>query len=349
MKEIDTLNYYEKVDNLFLTIYLIGYSDEGESILFTITSKKPGDRLFYIGIIDSYAKNNINITIELLEKLANKYNTKNKKVDFLCWTHPHDDHTKGMAKIIKKYCDSTTLIATPDVFYMKEILSDESKKVIECIFNRNHKKRVENRMKLKVLTDENRLQIINIGEGNNKLQMVIENYGPYPNIACMQNLDTIDLNKLSTSLMITFNGLNVFLGGDAQNMNIKSFNNLPDRINLIKIPHHTSLTSNHLTNLLNKVELAEIACTTIFNNKLPEKELLLKYTDLSKEVFCTSRNVIDSKIFTHNNGNYEYDTDINVNSLGVNEYGILKIEIDVVNGSYTPYLVGDTTSVVSCK
>jgi ribonuclease BN (tRNA processing enzyme) len=291
MKEIDTINYNERVDNLFLTIYLIGYSGEGESILFTISSTKPENRLFYIGIIDSYAKNDINITIDLLKKLLDKYNLKNKKLDFLCWTHPHDDHTKGMVGILKKYCNTKTLISTPNVFYMKEALSDESNKVINYIFNLNYNKHVKNRSKLEILTGEDRLQIINIGEGRNKWQMVIENYGPYPNIAYMQNPDkTIDLNKLSTSLMLTFNGIKIFLGGDVQDMSIKSFVNFPDKINFIKIPHHTSTTSTYLTKLLKNVELTNIACTTVFNNgKLPEKKLLLKYINLSEKVFCTSK------------------------------------------------------------
>lgn len=344
MIERNIINYPEDVDNLFLNLYLVGYVNEGESILITVSSKMPEEKIFYMGIVDSFIKENINVTTELIKKILNN---KNKKLDLLCWTHPHDDHTKGMVDIIEKYCNKDTLYAMPNVFNIGEnVLSSDSNDVIDTIIKMNFNKHVKNRMNLETLSGQGDLQMLNIGNSRSPNQMTIKYYGPYPNIFCMQRPDNVDLNKYSTSLMLCFNGFNIYLGGDTENMNIQSFRNFPKRIHCIKIPHHTSKTSLYLTKLLNPIDIPEIACTTIYNEKLPQEEALIEYINLSKKMFCTSKNIFKSKKLSHNNKEYKYDKNMNVNSLKNTDYGILKIEIDVINGEYTSYLGGDATSVI---
>ena len=181
MGEILPINYYEDVKDLFLNLYLIGYENEGESIIISVTSSNPEKRLFYIGIVDSYKSGDINLTKEVLEHIFERYELKKekRKINFLCWTHPHDDHTKGMDDIIKQYCNNKTLIALPCIFYMDSLLTDESKKALEAIkaisFNR---KNVKNRGRLELLSNNNDLQKLNIGIGRNKHEMLIEYYGP---------------------------------------------------------------------------------------------------------------------------------------------------------------------------
>ena len=38
-----------------------------------------------------------------------------KKVDFVCWTHPHDDHTRGLDEIWKEYCTKETCFCCSDI------------------------------------------------------------------------------------------------------------------------------------------------------------------------------------------------------------------------------------------
>ncbi|WP_326514388.1 hypothetical protein [Clostridium intestinale] len=346
MSDDKTINYPdENIENLYLTIYIIGYMEQGESIIITVDSLKPNDRLYYVGVIDSYCKKDVNITTEILKSILAEKNEKNKKLDLLCWTHPHDDHTKGMDDIIKNYCNEETLIAMPNVFYMNKNLSSETQKVIECIKEMNYGKHVQNRGRLQTLSGESQLQILNIGKSEDIQQMTIDFFGPYDNISLMQSEDNIDWNKFSTSLLISINGVNIFLGGDVPNMSIKSFKNFPKYLNFVKIPHHTSSTSSILIEKLNGMGQADIACTTMYSNKLPESELLLSYIDITKEVFSTTSTIIDSKVLSNNNNNYEKYKNVHIKSLDENEYGILKIKIDVINSEYTPYIAGNATRV----
>lgn len=346
MKETDVINFYDDFNNLFLNFYLIGYESEGESILITITSTEPEKKIYYVAIIDSYETKNINVTTKLLENILDDYKQKDKKIDLLCWTHPHDDHSKGMLNILKKYCAQETLIVTPNLFYMPtNNFTNEVNEIISFIRNMSFNKRVPKRANLEILEGEDDLQIVNVGNAEDTYQMKVKNYGPYSNVAYMQNPDDIDLNKLSISLMLSINGFNIFLGGDTHNMNINSFRNFPEHINLLKIPHHTSPTAKDLAKRLNILDPTEIACTTIYN-KLPEKELLKKYIDLSQEIFCTSNNLIDSVDFTDNNDKYQNDEEISFSE--DKKHGVLKIALDIIKGEYIPHIGGNATSIKKC-
>ncbi|WP_142237902.1 hypothetical protein [Bacillus toyonensis] len=307
--------------------------------MFTLTSTDPEQKLIYVGAIDSYTLNNVNVTAELLEKITNEYDLPGRKLDFLCWTHPHDDHTKGMVNIIQKFCDNETLITMPHIFYMPNLPS-EALNVVQHIQKVNKGRPVEKRSKLKFLDGEGILQIARVG-GGRKNEMILEHFGPYANISSMQG-DNIDWNKFSTSIMLTINGIRVYLAGDIEDMTIKTIEEFPDRINYIKIPHHTSLTSSRILELL--IEPTEIACTTVYKDKLPNRDLLTKYIGTINDVFCTSEKIIKSK-FKNNSGKFSRASKIN-SSLKDDEFGVVKVEIDVIEAQYKTYLAGDAVCVV---
>ena len=74
-------------NSLFFEVYLIGYNSQGESILFFL---RTDEGVIYSGVVDCYTYKSINKTIDLLKK------ENIEKIDFLCWTHPHDDHSLGI-------------------------------------------------------------------------------------------------------------------------------------------------------------------------------------------------------------------------------------------------------------
>ena len=47
-------------------------------------------------------KSKENLTYRLLKQKFNDYPRNRKKLDFLCWTHPDNDHTLGLDDIITK-------------------------------------------------------------------------------------------------------------------------------------------------------------------------------------------------------------------------------------------------------
>ncbi len=68
----------------------------------------------YLLVIDSYEKNNVNQTLDILDKIHKK-----RKLDMLIWTHPHDDHSIGLEHIISKRCDKNTKIITAEILNCK--------------------------------------------------------------------------------------------------------------------------------------------------------------------------------------------------------------------------------------
>jgi beta-lactamase superfamily II metal-dependent hydrolase len=107
---------------------LIGYSNQGESIVFLL---KADGHVAYAGVVDCYECNSINKTIDIL-------NTEGvEKIDFLCWTHPHDDHTVGLNRILESFCDDRTKIWITDIYPKSyDNYSQESIKLYESIKNR---------------------------------------------------------------------------------------------------------------------------------------------------------------------------------------------------------------------
>lgn len=81
-------------NSLFFEVYLIGYNSQGESILFFL---RTDEGVIYSGVVDCYTYKSINKTIDLLKK------ENIEKIDFLCWTHPHDDHSLGIDKLLGKH------------------------------------------------------------------------------------------------------------------------------------------------------------------------------------------------------------------------------------------------------
>lgn len=102
-------------NTLKLEMDLIGYRDKGESIVFFL---KADNSVVYAGLVDCYQDDVGNEAIRLLEKADGKY------FDFVCWTHPHEDHTVGMDSIIADYCESNTK------FWMPYFVSKET-----CLFS----------------------------------------------------------------------------------------------------------------------------------------------------------------------------------------------------------------------
>ena len=122
------IKFVEKVGNLYLEVYLLGYPGQGESILFLIKTIEDKDVILYSGVIDSYENNGTNKTIELLECL------NIKKLNFLCWTHPDIDHSLGIDTILQRYTNKETRVVLPDaLLYLEERLTDKAKEICQNI------------------------------------------------------------------------------------------------------------------------------------------------------------------------------------------------------------------------
>ena len=74
--------------------YIIGYKNEGESVLFFV---RADGGISFSGLIDCFRLRDIDKINDILKENGVK------KLDFICWTHPDLDHSKGLKDIIQNY------------------------------------------------------------------------------------------------------------------------------------------------------------------------------------------------------------------------------------------------------
>lgn len=292
-------------NNLRVKIFLIGYKNQGESIVILFIDVKQRDVKYSI-VIDSYKTKEKNITDEILRSYSVRC------LSLLCWTHPDIDHSLGMDFLIKKYCKDTTKVLLPDYFY------NESSDIVS-INDRDLKDAVDrifclNRLKKRHVTTinvpaNNFIQVDNMKfVGIDGLSHIsINAVTPISSIlaqyvkSCKHN---VEKNELSISMIIDIDDYYIYLGGDAVNRHIDSINSgYLEQCRFIKIPHHASNTSRNLLSYLS--DNVDTACTTIFSSKdLPRDEILLEYSSLCR-VFSTGAK--NSKQYDFGVVEYEYD------------------------------------------
>ena len=91
--------------------------------------------------------------------ITNGQNVKGiKKVDFVCWTHPHDDHTRGLDEIWKEYCTKETCFCCSDIIEADlELYSKEAKMLFESIAD-IHTSPKREKMKIMYLKDATQVE-----------------------------------------------------------------------------------------------------------------------------------------------------------------------------------------------
>jgi ribonuclease BN (tRNA processing enzyme) len=93
-----------------IDVHVIGYKTAGESIIVNIGNK-------FAGIIDCYRTKQYFITMDILKDL------RIKKLNFICWTHTDEDHTRGLPDILlSPYVGKKTAFILPDGISSKEVL-----------------------------------------------------------------------------------------------------------------------------------------------------------------------------------------------------------------------------------
>lgn len=309
-------SYLNKVQDLFIEIYLIGYNSAGESIVFLIKSKSPEEKIIFSGVIDCYEEKGVNKTIELL----NSFNID--KINFLCWTHPDEDHSVGVDKIIDNYTDKDTRIVIPQsLIELSDKLSNDTK-----ILCNNIAKKIKKKKDIEmydVVEAQAEMKLIDLSIGSelrvNPYKFYIHSISPFYNLILSQ-YDNAKLknNHFSVALLMEFEGINLIFASDIEERTIKRFYDnvsLPDEIHYIKIPHHGSDKSKIFLEFLDYSGINNhlVSCSTVYSNaKLPSISLLNDYKSRSSRTFCTN-----CKIKTNTNGKYGY--------------GVMAVRIDVLN------------------
>lgn len=292
----------EEVDDLYIEVYTIGYTSEGESCIFVLYCTKPKTKILYSIVIDCYEENHKNCTIEILEKL--KKISPKLKLDMLIWTHPHDDHSIGIDKLQKEYCNKNTKIVTSN------ILNTPDRYSLSCNKIKNHLAKINYRQKIQWNISQtetlgsplHELNFENAGDLISSLK--IKCIAPCSSMICKENTDQ-EINKLSIGVLIEIEridgNINFLFTGDLENQTIgeiidqRKDEDIPYVYNYIKLPHHGGKSGESLMNLLDLGKKSKFGVSTVFRKTMkkdiilnPDEGVLKKYKNYIDEVACTA-------------------------------------------------------------
>ncbi len=269
-------------DKLSIELYLIGYKNIGESVLFIVYND---NIIVYSGVVDSYEQD-INKTIDILKR-------KNiKKLDFICWTHPDEDHSIGIDTLLNNYTSENTNVYIPECINGEEYNYNHRVKSTFEILNEVLKSRKISTFKVKSASDYKILEMFSFDRGAlGKEEFKIVSIAPNSTILRKNNFNTtFKKNDYSIGLIMTLGKFTMLLSGDIENRTIENmeYYYIPEVIDYIKTPHHTSDTSDKLLNYIND-NSCEIACTTVYRKgkiNLPNKSIIELYRSKAKNFYC---------------------------------------------------------------
>ena len=284
--------FYE--NSLEFEINLIGYKQQGESVVFYILAD---GEIVYTGLIDCYKVNSRNYVADFLnEKGINE-------LDFICWTHPHDDHTKGLDDVLARFCTPRTKFWTTDIQPDDyELYSEESTQVYKTIKNIHLSKNKE-KMTIKYAKDHTVLEKL-ICTGTSQYLFQIDSFAPNSStLAERKFLNKEEQGNLySIGLIINVGRYFILLGGDVENPTIGLLEDyeLENPIDYIKIPHHGSLTGAFIVDRMQSLNVLApcVATTTVYRSgSIPRIETIKKYQHWgTKEIYCTGAfNEVDTE------------------------------------------------------
>lgn len=309
-----------KGEDGYLTIHVIGSGAIGESIVIHLPNGK-------WGLMDCYAsslsKRDTNFTLQFLR------NNQVQHLEFVCLSHPHDDHYRGMSHILEEYKGKIRYFWRFGGLHLREILSylkkdalcrydseqTESATELHKIFKlvRQYKKdhllrRVIHMSDFKPLykgdvCEEdgiNELSLFSLGPSTRQIeryQETIKNcFLPDGNIDPTKSQPRH--NMVSGILLIRYGETQVVLGGDAEKPEWDDI--LEDELrgaisaHAVKVSHHgsnTGITENLWATLVNHLECYAII-VPFLRKRLPDKEAVEHIASLVTEIYTTSLDAI---------------------------------------------------------
>ena len=308
----DNKQIYFFENSLIVEIYTVGYSKQGESIIVLI---KTDGKVRYSGVIDCYEKSTKKKQNNITKKILDDNKVEN--LDFICWTHPDLDHSKGLDKIMNEYTDENTLFWLPAGVYSNE----RGKEKLENIFKEVDKKAEIGNLDSAQTGHELLYQKeIIFSNKYETYKLYAKALTPIPSMIYMKKKNkTYRPNDYSVSFCMGVicnekrMNCRFLFTGDVEDDAIKS-GIMPNikkdsEFNFLKIPHHGSSSSESLSDYIGK---CEYACSTVFRlgkANDPEKEIMEKYNRKIHKMFITNKS-------NPKRGMY---------------YGVVKVMYDIVN------------------
>ena len=272
-------------DKLEIEINLIGYDTLGESIVLFIKCDGCVD---FVGVIDSYCQSGLNKTIELLQEVG--------RCDFLCWTHKHTDHSKGIAEVLQFCNETSSIYITPAVY--PQLLSNNKDVTKEVMRIREVLRELSKNNKLPKIcrvTDAKKICEIVYRSNYDRYKIEVSSFCPndFQLINCDfygkkndDNISSVGLT-LKAGLYNMPATYNIIFTGDVEDTSLKNILDFSEtfmRPTYVKIPHHSSPSAKYMLDLLHCEDLSnlQVAATTVYERyKLPDKDILRRYQQMN--------------------------------------------------------------------
>lgn len=307
--------YFE--NTLIMETYIIGYKSEGETILFFV---RADGGIGFSGLVDCYKLAEVDKVSEILS------NNNIQKLDFVCWTHPDSDHSKGLKEIIHSYVSDKTDIWIPEGVDAREITCG---KEVQELFSDLKTYSITRDSPLNVYSASDRKDLLCYNsvcfqKRTDGFPLKMISYTPNSKILRKQNyLDKFKKNDRSIFFTLALGDVRVFFTGDVENETVQ---NIPreffqEHVHILKIPHHGSETSTQFLEL--GWNNCDIACATVYRRghaNLPNEEIMNQYKQNSTYLFCTGKV----------NKNDEQE-----------QYGMVKIVTDILQKTYQIFPEGN--------
>lgn len=302
-------------DKDYLNIHVVGYENQGESIIISIGNK-------FLGVIDCFKVSNRFETKRIIEEIG-------IPLDFICWTHVDWDHTYGLSDL-SNFCNENTAVIIPAGLEGKEIRNlffdnksyqhMEYRKIYDLIDNIQPKRFVG-------ANEHSEIYNFAFKRGEEKIDFIMKSFAPYGWMMRERNQKfikslvediTIDENKqkeigytwydgankennifsigLEVVLKLKNEEIRLCFTGDLDNDTIEEIHakkreNLFGRNTFFKIPHHGSENADKVLELpsKNKIKYKYAVCTTFKNGGLP-KERIIELYKKQGSVYKTNQN-----------------------------------------------------------
>lgn len=313
------IEFYPKIfKNPNIEINLIGYSEQGESIVIFIRDEINGKVIFSY-VVDCYESEKNNITFELLKENCIE------SIDVFCWTHPHEDHSKGIEKLFDFFGKKTKIIIPPNV--LVESLPMKIQELYYNITTINRNGTTKNGTLVLTSDTKNLFDKSYIDSAKRQINVQLIGFTPISARLLNQSVNKeIDYNEFSIMTLLEINDIKLLLTGDVQRGTIEKFkieNEKIGYVDYLKAPHHSSKTSNNLLDIIDTSSENSICATTIFKRyNLPDKEVIEKFKENFGCIICTNESYFN-------------------NSRNISDYGVARISIDLNTNEYTVGTIGN--------
>lgn len=290
------------INEFTIRIFVVGgQKGDGEGILILFFNGSNVIRTISIDCCQTIIhERECNLLCELLEH----FHVEN--IDCFVWTHPHDDHSKGLDGLVDKYYRKSSIGIIPKQIYgvgndivkmrptsmkvLRKINSKFSKKNLKSIDCQENEKRCVYSFQLEDIFSSRILPVSLYCL--TPIDFILDDK--------RRNNQTISdslLNEISLSLILDVDGYCFFFGGDAPDKTLKE----TDRQSLygckwVKIPHHGSKSSMNAVSSFNRAVDSAVA-VSFLSQKLPNKEVIERYKTVTNQIYITQKSKEDPHPF----------------------------------------------------